>query len=142
MASISALVGFLEQRRGFYDAIVVSRPHNMKLFVEIGGTDKALIGEAVVIFDAEAIFATREALRHTLQGQPMSPADAAKLLAEEMALARRASVVLAVSAAADVTFSLYIQSARTRRACGTGLPGATARDTCYFRALTARDPQS
>ena len=46
-----------------------------------------------------------------------------------------------VSAAADVTFGLYVQSARTRRACGTGLPGATARDEGYFRALAARDPQ-
>ena len=99
------LADFLRQHRGFYDAILVCRPHNMKLFVEIGGTDPALRGGAQIIYDAEAIFATREALRWATAGKPLSPDESARLMAEEMALARRADVVLSVSAAEQRVFA-------------------------------------
>ncbi len=91
------LAEFLRQRAGFFDAIIVSRPQNMKLFVEIGGADAPLRGGARIIYDAEAILAGREGLRAACSGTPLSPAEQARLLAEEMALARRADLVLSVS---------------------------------------------
>jgi GT2 family glycosyltransferase/glycosyltransferase involved in cell wall biosynthesis len=99
------LAEFLRQRRGFYDAILVCRPHNMKLFVQIGGTDPALRGEARIIYDAEAIFATREVLRRAAAGTPLASDAAAKLLDEELALARRADIVLSVSPAEQRVFA-------------------------------------
>lgn len=101
----SQLAAFLRQRRGFYDAIVVSRPHNLQKFVEIGGADPSLRGDAKLIYDAEAILSAREALRLETAGTPMAAAELESLLAQEMALARRADVVLAVSAAERRVFA-------------------------------------
>jgi GT2 family glycosyltransferase len=88
------LAEFLRQRQGYYDAIVVCRPQNMKLFA---GLDRALTRDAKIVYDAEAILAAREVLRWQQAGTPLAPADAATLLTDEMALARRADIVLAVS---------------------------------------------
>jgi GT2 family glycosyltransferase len=91
------LAAFLAERRGCFDAIVICRPQNMKLFVGIGGTEPALRGGARIIYDAEAILATREVLRAANAGTPLSVDEQARLLDDEMALARRADVVLSVS---------------------------------------------
>jgi glycosyltransferase involved in cell wall biosynthesis len=100
----AGLGNFLRERRGFYDAIVVCRPHNMRRFVEIGGTEPALRGAARLIYDAEAIAATRDILRGECAGTPLSPAASKTLLEDEMALARRADVVLSVCAAEQRVF--------------------------------------
>jgi hypothetical protein len=61
-------------------------------------TQPKLLATAKLIYDAEAIFARRERLRHTLHtGTPATGADAAE--ARELALAQTAAVVLAVSPA-------------------------------------------
>jgi GT2 family glycosyltransferase len=91
------LLPFLKDRRGQFDAIIVCRPQNMKLFVDIGGCDAAVNGGAKIIYDAEAILTAREVLRKASLGAPLPLAEQARLLADEMALARRADVVLSVS---------------------------------------------
>ncbi|MGH7211813.1 MAG: glycosyltransferase, partial [Acetobacteraceae bacterium] len=85
---------FLQERRGYYDAILVSRPHNMRTLLEAGG--QSLDGVRL-IYDAEAIFATREADRLALAGTPVSPARERALVEAEMQLARAAHTIVSVS---------------------------------------------
>lgn len=85
---------FLREREGYYDAILVSRPHNMRCFLEALGRRSA---DARVIYDAEAIFATRELERLALAGTVVSTARQRALFEEEMRLAGAARTVVAVS---------------------------------------------
>ncbi len=87
------LRSFLAERVGYYDHVVVCRPHNMRAFLRAGGRAFA----SRLIYDAEAVFAEREIARAALTGIPLMPEAATTLRAEEMALAREADIVLAVS---------------------------------------------
>jgi GT2 family glycosyltransferase/glycosyltransferase involved in cell wall biosynthesis len=89
------LDGFVAARRGGYDRVLVSRPHNLAL------VERALARlepRPRVIYDAEAIFAARDGeaeRRAGLAGAP-SEGEIAARVAAELALARRADVVLSV----------------------------------------------
>jgi GT2 family glycosyltransferase len=89
------LAQFLAQRRGYYDTVVVSRHHNLLRLRERLG-DVSGWG-ARVVYDAEAIAAHREIERQRVAGTPMDNVAASRLVREEVALAREADVVLAVS---------------------------------------------
>jgi GT2 family glycosyltransferase len=91
------LASFLRERQGYYDVVVVSRPHNLGLLRRVADRD-ALRGAALV-YDAEALFVLREIARRRLLGEPCSEAEAAALVREEASLARGADAVLAVSEA-------------------------------------------
>jgi O-antigen biosynthesis protein len=91
------LRGFLEERRGHYDGIVVCRPHNMRDFRGAVGRDRTLLGNAVLIYDAEAIFSFREILQRRAAGQPVREETARKMVADEIALIGDAHAVLSVS---------------------------------------------
>jgi O-antigen biosynthesis protein len=93
------LAAFLAERRGSFEAIVVCRPHNMRAFLDAGGGDPAITGGARIIYDAEAVFAPREVQAQAYAGKPMPPAEIESRLAEEIALARQADTVMAVSTA-------------------------------------------
>jgi GT2 family glycosyltransferase len=89
----SRLGGFLRDREGYYDRIVVSRPNNMRLL-------QALAPPVRTIYDAEAIWALRDLERERLhRGDRVAHDEAQRQIAEETALARGAQVVLAVSEA-------------------------------------------
>ncbi|HZS36048.1 MAG TPA: glycosyltransferase [Polyangia bacterium] len=113
---------FLDERAGFYDCIVVSRPHNLRLL-----RDRLPVGErARVIYDAEALFAAREVAGERLAGRRVSDAELARRVAEETALARGACVVLSVSDGERRQF----EAAGAARAFTLGhaiAPAATAR---------------
>ena len=102
-----SLASFLKERRGQFDAILICRPHNMEAFLEAGGADPGLTVGAQIIYDAEAIFATREVQRLACQGKPVPPAEADRLLREEIALAGHASQVIAVSPADQRLFQSH-----------------------------------
>ncbi|WP_165842828.1 glycosyltransferase [Phenylobacterium deserti] len=55
------LVEFLRERAGYYDAVLVSRPHNMATFRKALAQVPGFISPEQVIYDAEAIFALRQA---------------------------------------------------------------------------------
>jgi GT2 family glycosyltransferase/glycosyltransferase involved in cell wall biosynthesis len=95
---------FLRARSGYYDRILVSRPHNMqRLRAALNG--HARNGAAPrVIYDAEAIFALREAGRHRLRGGEWRQGAFAAKVREEAALARPADAVIAVSEAERALF--------------------------------------
>lgn len=81
---LPGLGGFLAARSGYYDTILVSRPHNMAQFWKAVGGRMDLLGEARVVYDAEAIYALREATQAALGGRPLTAADTDRVAAEEI----------------------------------------------------------
>jgi GT2 family glycosyltransferase len=95
---------FLKSREGYYDTIVVSRPHNMELLAPVLAENRKSFENVSVIYDAEALFAFREAGLRKLEGIPMSREEFSKTLADEIALAGRADLVISVSELERRTF--------------------------------------
>src|SRR5215471_309688 len=89
---------FLRNRRGYYDTIFVSRPHNMKMLKPVLEAHPEWFDTCKVVYDAEAIFATREITQRQLSGAPLSDHEVEELFREEVSLARAANLVVAVSA--------------------------------------------
>jgi GT2 family glycosyltransferase len=88
---------FLETRAGYYDIIFVSRPHNMRFFVERHEEHPERYRGTRIIYDAEAVYSPREAKRLELAGTPMSAAELERRLKQEINLARVADAVIAVN---------------------------------------------
>ena len=91
------LEDFLKSRAGYYDAVIVSRPHNMKDFVTHCKSIRNIYKSTKIIYDAEAIFAPREAQRLALMGTPLPPMKEKSMLQEELELARPAQTVITVN---------------------------------------------
>ncbi|MDX6424560.1 MAG: hypothetical protein QOI67_2031, partial [Gaiellaceae bacterium] len=92
-----SLRGLLRSRRGFYDAVVVSRPHNLARLNRERRRDRDLLGGARLVYDAEAIVALRTRAA-TLVRPAVSPTGHDSL-EEEVAAAQSADCVLSVSGA-------------------------------------------
>ena len=97
--SHSRLAELLSQRHGTIDAFLVSRPDNMKLFSDIVRSMQRPPRGARLIYDAEALFAGREIVKASVAGTPFAPELAARMVEDEVALARHADAVLCVSEA-------------------------------------------
>ncbi len=97
---------FLKARVGCFDAVLVSRPHNMVRYRE-ALADNPEWDSVPVIFDAEAIFARRDTELDVLRGR-IRKADVyeqtQKALKREMALSHGVRTVLSVSRAEAETF--------------------------------------
>ncbi|MBV8054312.1 MAG: glycosyltransferase [Deltaproteobacteria bacterium] len=94
-ASANSLSAFLKERRGEYDVIFVSRPHNMQHLLNVLG-DKSLLNGGRLIYDAEAVFALRTQEKARILGKGDSEA-AARELVEELDLAGKADEIVCVS---------------------------------------------
>src|SRR5262249_19695183 len=88
---------FLRNRARYYDAIFLSRPHNMKLLKPILEAHPDWFEATNFIYDAEAVFVTREITLRQLSGAPLSAQEADALLQREADLASAANCVVAVS---------------------------------------------
>jgi GT2 family glycosyltransferase len=99
-AGLAGFAAFLDARRGYYDVVVVCRPHNMQTYLREGGHDFC----PRLVYDAEAFFAGREIALLALAGTPLPEADSQALAEEECGLARAADIVIAVSSAEAATF--------------------------------------
>jgi len=88
---------FLRNRQGYYGTVFVSRPHNMKILKPILDAHPDWFEKTNIIYDAEAIFVTREIALRQVTGTPLSPEETDTLLQEEIALAAAADRVAAVS---------------------------------------------
>ncbi len=97
-AAGSQIRTYLEARRGHFDAIVICRPHNMETFQNEVGFEHDLIGDAVVFYDAEALFVTRTLQRLTARGASPSDLERHRMVAQEVSLTRLADHVISVSA--------------------------------------------
>jgi dTDP-glucose 4,6-dehydratase len=98
------LEAFLRSRAGYYDAVMVSRPHNMAQFKQAVASNPAFFKSTTLIYDAEAIFSARNALWRRLSGAPLSASRQQTRLAEEIALAADARIVFAVTEAEAQVF--------------------------------------
>jgi GT2 family glycosyltransferase len=58
---------FLEERQNYYEVIIVSRPHNMKVLKPILTKYPEWFKNTKVIYDAEALYSSREILRKEVQ---------------------------------------------------------------------------
>jgi O-antigen biosynthesis protein len=88
---------FLRNRPHYYDAIFISRPHNMILFKPLVDAHPDWFLDTSIIYDAEAIFVTREVTLRKLMGTPLTAGEAEALLQKEINLASAADCVAAVS---------------------------------------------
>ena len=91
------LEAFLRHRRDYYETIIVSRPHNMNHLVPILHAHPDWFEKLELIYDAEALFAPREIARRELQGEVLTTEARENIYETEIALAREADSVLAVS---------------------------------------------
>ena len=83
----------LRDRSGYYDIVVVSRPHNgSRLLPAIRATQP----KARVIYDAEALYFERETQRSIACGRPITSDERQRLARQELGLARDADAVITV----------------------------------------------
>jgi glycosyltransferase involved in cell wall biosynthesis len=94
---LSGLERFLLERTDYFDIIFISRPHNMRIFKGLIERRTDLCKGAVIIYDAEAIFALREIERRRTIGKGPSVKDQGQLVEEEMRLAEPADRIVSVS---------------------------------------------
>jgi glycosyltransferase involved in cell wall biosynthesis len=95
---------FLRNRRNYYDTIFISRPHNLKILKPICDAHPDWFETTEIVYDAEAIFVTREVTFRELSGNPLSKEEADALFQEEVDLAVMADCVVAVSSSDAETF--------------------------------------
>jgi len=88
---------FLRSRPRYYDTIFLSRPHNMKILKPILDAHPEWFEETSIVYDAEAIFATREITFRQLSGTPMTSEEVDAMLDEEVGFTAAADTVIAVS---------------------------------------------
>ncbi len=84
----------LAARSGLYDIVIISRPHNAARTME---RVRHHFPKAWILYDAEAIYANREILRHEILGLPLETDARVRLLEEEVSWMRKADAVIAVS---------------------------------------------
>jgi GT2 family glycosyltransferase len=106
-AEASQIGAYLEARREHFDAIIVCRPHNMAALERAVGFQRDLIGRTRVIYDAEALFVTRDLQQRAASGHAATESERHRLVAEEAALTRLADSVLSVSGAERETLENY-----------------------------------
>jgi GT2 family glycosyltransferase len=91
----TSLVNFLQERCGHYDAVIVSRPDNMKLLRSVIREHAHLLDGTRLIYDAEALFAMRDITLDAISGRPH--ADATARIAAEISLTQGVDAVVCVS---------------------------------------------
>jgi GT2 family glycosyltransferase len=101
------LEAFLRNRRGYYDTIFVSRPHNMEPLAQILAENPEWFDGVRIIYDAEAFFVEREVTLRRLRGLPFPGEELEKMVREEVGLAAAADCVLSVSEAEKRAFEVH-----------------------------------
>ncbi len=138
----AGMARFFAERKGSFDLIFVSRPHNMALLRATGAVLHEP-GAPPVVYDSEALFAAREGLRRTVLGDPKLPAELASAIKDELALAEGARVVLTVTAReAEVFRAAGHSDVRVLGYAVSPLPaptGAAGRDGFLFVGPTYDD---
>ena len=96
---------FLESRLGYYETVVVSRPHNMQVMNMVIRAHPEWFRKTVVIYDAEALATHREVSRRELRGEAVSEIEHKTMLENELELSAFADSVIAVSASEKEAFT-------------------------------------
>jgi GT2 family glycosyltransferase/SAM-dependent methyltransferase len=85
---------FSQQRSNFYDMVIVSRPHNFERSFQI---IKSYFPNAYLIYDAEALFSTRELLKAKVEGVTLDDNQIRNLRDKEFELMKKADLIITVS---------------------------------------------
>ena len=85
---------FCKTRVGYYNTVLISRPHNMRKVFHI---IKRFFPNAVLIYDSEALFANREILKAKVKRITLSKKNIERMIREEINLMKKADVVISVS---------------------------------------------
>jgi GT2 family glycosyltransferase len=99
------LESFLKGCPGYYDTILISRPHNMKTFNAVYEANRGLFEGVRIIYDAEAIFARRDAAKQKLDGVEPPRDTVDDLVQAETDLGRWADRIVTVSQVEAAEFS-------------------------------------
>ncbi|MDE5107404.1 MAG: tetratricopeptide repeat protein [Trichodesmium sp. St17_bin3_1_1] len=87
---------FLRERKGYYNIVFVSRPHNIEQLNSILLKVNLLEG-AKIIYDSEALYCLREFERRKLEGEKISSEEMQRLIYEELKLAETSDYIISVS---------------------------------------------
>ena len=93
----SGLDSFLRSREGFFQYIIISRVHNMEFLRSLAKDNRGLLDNAKIIYDAEALTASREIIRRSLQGRGVTSDKQVEMIRSEMEKCSMADSVIAVS---------------------------------------------
>jgi glycosyltransferase involved in cell wall biosynthesis len=97
---------FLERRAASFDGIIVSRPHNMRIFRALVKQPPAIAGVPPVLYDAEALYAEREIMMREILGEPLAAQEARRILGAELDLATDAQIVVTVNQSSAEAFTM------------------------------------
>lgn len=100
----------LEERRGFYDTVMVCKPHHAEPML---WRMRKLFPKAHLIYDTEAIIFQRELDRARIEGKSIAPDHLADLKNREFAIMKQADTVLVVSESDKKTVLEGLQGKRT-----------------------------
>lgn len=130
------MLAFLDERQGEYDAILVSRPHNMERVQEIIRIHPHLFYGVRLIYDAEALFSTRDLLKARITGGPTAAEEFDARLDQEIAIAQAADAISCVSRAEAAAFATRLKATvevlSYSGALQTDRPDFTARSGLLF----------
>lgn len=96
-SGVAGLESFLQERAHYFQAILVSRPHNAEYLEPILTNYPDWFTDTKIIYDAEAIYALREAEQVRVTGKEISQQEIQTQLQQELNLAKKADAVIAVS---------------------------------------------
>ena len=87
-------IRFAQDRTGYYDLVLISRPHNMEKIFDI---IKRFFSNAVLLYDAEAMFSLREILKAKIKGIKLKDEDRERMINNEINLMKRADLIITIS---------------------------------------------
>ena len=85
---------FSQTRSNFFDVVIISRPHNFERSFQ---TIKSHFPDAYLVYDAEALFSTREILKAAVEGLTLDDYQISNLREKEFKLMRNADLIITVS---------------------------------------------
>ena len=92
------LKAFLEERSGYYDVILASRPHNLEAIQHILKEDSALLSDTRLVYDAEAMYCLRDFTEAALNGRPIPWENQQHQIKKEIELTQGCDALISVSA--------------------------------------------
>jgi glycosyltransferase involved in cell wall biosynthesis len=98
----AGLGSFLEERHGYYDVLLISRPDNMTILIDACRGRSHVFDGCRLIYDAEALFCMRDMAKAALEGKPRPDMEA--LISAEVHLAAGTDAVICVSQAEAEVF--------------------------------------
>jgi len=92
--SASTPEDLLRDRAGYYDLLIISRPHNAAKFLPLA---RQCFPDARIIYDAEALFCVRDFLFAELNGRGLTERQKQRMLRRELDIMTHADVVVTAS---------------------------------------------